>query len=70
MIPKFTLTPYIALFLVTVISQEKYRYNYGRKWGKQKMEKDTIKFPTDNQGNPDWQFMEDYVKSRPYSGNL
>ncbi len=22
------------------------------------------------QGNPDWQFMEDYIKSLPYSKNL
>ncbi len=70
LVPKFRLTPYIAFFLITIISQEKYRYNYGRKWGKQKMEKDKIKLPVDKNGNPDWQFMEDYIKSLPYSSNL
>jgi len=29
-----------------------------------------IKLPADKNGNPDWQFMENYVKSFPYSSNL
>jgi len=30
--PKFKNAPAISLFLCTLIRQEKYRYNYGRKW--------------------------------------
>ena len=29
-----------------------------------------IKLPVDKDGKPDWQFMEDYIKSLPYSVNL
>jgi hypothetical protein len=67
--PKFKLNRYIALFLTTIIRQEQYRFNYWRKWGKEKMEISKIKLPTKN-WKPDFDFMEDYIKSLPYSYNL
>lgn len=30
--PKFELNPEIAMFLTAIIRQDKYRFNYGRKW--------------------------------------
>lgn len=68
--PKFDLTPYIAMFLNTVIRKEQFRFNYGRKWGKEKMSTHKIKLPVDKNNQPDWQFMENYIKSLPYSSNL
>lgn len=62
--PKFELNPYIGLFVSTIIRQEKYRFNYGRKWGKERMEKSLIKVPVKN-GEPDFRFMEEYIKSLP-----
>lgn len=62
--------PYIGMFLTTLIKQEKYRFNYGRKWHKARMEKSKIKLPINSEGKPDWQFMENYIKSLPYSSNL
>ncbi len=64
--PKFELNPFIGLFISTIIRQEKYRFNYGRKWGKDRMEKSSIKLPAKD-GQPDWQWMEAYIKSLPYS---
>ncbi len=65
------LNPYIAMFLVTVIRKDSYRYNYGYKWSiDTRMKKTQIKLPSDSNGKPDWQFMEDYIKSLPYSSNL
>ena len=29
-----------------------------------------IKLPVTPEGNPDWQFMEDYIKSLPFSRNI
>ncbi len=49
---------------------EKYRFNYGRKWGIDRMKKSLIKLPVDSDGKPDYKFMEDYIKSLPYSINL
>jgi len=60
--PKFKLTPHISLFLITLIKKEKHRFSYGRKWNKQRMEKSIIMLPVDNEGNPDWNFMENYIK--------
>lgn len=60
---------YVALFINTIISKEKFRFNYGRKWGKEKMIEHEIKLPSkDNQ--PDWKFMENYIKSLNYSACL
>ena len=68
--PKFELNPYIALFLATLIRKEKYRFSYGRKWGIERMNKSIIKLPIDGSGNPDWRYMENYIKSLPYSSQI
>jgi len=68
--PLFSLNKYIAMFLTTILHNEKYRFNYGRKWKKELMEISKIMLPIDSSGNPDWQFMEDYIKSLPYSSNI
>ena len=68
--PKFELNPYIAIFLCTLIHKEKYRFNYGRKWDKEMMNKSQIKLPITQDGIPDWQYMENYIKSLPYADNI
>jgi len=72
--PLFEMNRYIAIFLVTLINKEQYRYNYGRKCSHIKLKKSRIKLPAikDTQGNwqPDWKYMEEYIKSLPYSVNL
>lgn len=68
--PKFELNPFIAMFLITLIRLEKYRFNYGRKWHKERMEKSKIKLPVNENGDTDWMFMENYIKSLPYSKGL
>ena len=68
--PRFKLNPYRVMFLITLIKKEKYRYNFGRKWGIKRMNNTVIQLPVDENDNPDWQFMEDYIKSLPYSKNL
>lgn len=67
--PKFNLNPFVGLFIVTIIKLEKYRFNYGRKWGKEKMEQSLIKLPVKND-QPDFDFMENYIKSLPYSSSI
>jgi hypothetical protein len=68
--PKFELNKYIWMFLISIFRKEKYRYNYWRKWGLDKMKISRIKLPVDDSWNPDRQFMEDYIKSLPYSKYL
>ena len=43
--PKFKLNPFIAMFLITLIRKERYRFNFGRKWHKARMEQSTILLP-------------------------
>ena len=69
LIPKFNMNKYIAIFLVSVLNLEQYRYNYGRKCSQTRMKDITIKLPEKN-GNPNFKFMENYIKSLPYSQNL
>jgi hypothetical protein len=64
---KFKLNKYIAFFLITLIRLEKFRFNYGRKWETGKMNKSRIKLPVDIAGKPDFDFMENYIKSLPFS---
>lgn len=70
LIPKFPCNNYIAMFIVTVINMEQYRYNYGIKCNQSRIKNMKIKLPVDSDGNPDWAFMESYIKSLPYSANL
>lgn len=64
------INPYIALFLCTLIEKERFRWAYGRKWRPIRMPSSKIKLPVTPSGTPDWQFMEDYIKSLPYSRNI
>lgn len=68
--PKFELTKNIGLFIATTIKQEQYKYSYGRAVYSNVAADMIIKLPVDSEGNPDWQFMEDYIKSLPYGDRL
>lgn len=62
--------PYTGLFIATVIMEDRYRWTYGRKWRPERMVKSTIKLPVDINGNPDWDFMEQYMKILPYGDRI
>lgn len=64
------LNKYNAIFIVTVLDLERYRYSFGRKYGKETISKAKIKLPTTSDGKIDWEFMENYIKSLPYSSSL
>jgi hypothetical protein len=68
--PKFPLNQYVALFLVALIRRERYRFGYGRKWGLGRMNESIIRLPATGTGEPDWAFMESYIKSLPYSKSI
>jgi hypothetical protein len=63
MSPKFEMTPAVALFICTIIKQEKYRFSYGRKWNLDRMRTSEIHLPIDDAGQPDWEFMTKYVEA-------
>lgn len=63
------LNPFVALFLATILRLEQYRFSYGMTGKKERLKNFQIKLPS-KQGKPDWEFMENYIKSLPYSSNL
>ena len=58
------------MFLCALIRQEKFRYNYGRKWHLDRMNETLIRLPITETKKPDWEFMESYIKSLPYSKSI
>lgn len=60
--PKFTMNRQIALFIVPLIKGVSSRYDYIDKWKKEAMEADKIYLPVDKNGDPDWDYMEEYTK--------
>lgn len=69
LIPKFEMNKFSALFLTTILNLEIYRYNYGRKASQTRLKTISIKLPVLN-GIPDFEFMEHFIKSLPYSKSI
>lgn len=80
-------TTNIYLFLQTILTANRFKYDYGRKVTEDKYLADIIKLPIQRDSNgtpviddnrtysdkgyiPDWQFMEDYINSLPYSDRI
>ena len=66
----YLLNQHIAMFLCSLIEMEQFRWAYGRKWRPVRMPHSLIKLPVTKDGTPDWLFMEDYIKSLPYSKSI
>lgn len=56
---------YNGLFIATALCQERPKYSFGRKW-KTHLKDTVIKLPQTIEGFPDWDFMEQYIKSLKY----
>ena len=59
-----------AMFIVSILNIDYYKYSYGRARVLEKLKNEYIKLPTSMTNEPDWQFMEDYIKSLPYGNSL
>ncbi len=59
------------MFLCTVLNHTNIgRYNYGYAIVNHRLKSLQIKLPATPQGEPDWEFMENYIKSLCYSSSL
>ena len=67
--PKFKINKFVGLFIKTILQLEKYRFNYSRKMGSDRLSQFKIKLPSIN-NQPNFQFMEEYIKSLPYSAEI
>ena len=64
------LNVYNGTFIATIINQDKHKYSFGRKAFQNKFANNIIKLPVNQKGKPDFKFMENYIKSKPYSSSL
>lgn len=70
LIPKFKMNKYIALFFVTLINKENFRYNYGIKYNQGRIRETIIKIPVDRNNNPDFVYMEKFIRELPYGDRI
>jgi len=69
LIPTFEMNVFSALFLVTILNLDRYRYNYGRKCSQSRMKQISICLPAKD-GKPDTEKMENFIKNLAYSSSL
>ncbi len=53
-----------GLFIVRMIRQTCSKYCYGKMGNQESIKREKIMLPVDGQGNPDYPFMEQYIKER------
>ena len=68
--PKFEMNPYVAMFIISIINLERYRYSYGRKFNQTRIKKTDILLPIDESESPDYGAMEKFIKSLKYSNSI
>lgn len=68
--PKFELDTLVGLFIASMIRNEKYRFNYGRKWHLERMSKSRIKLPATPNGELDIGWIQTYMANLPGTKEL
>ena len=56
------LNKHIAMFLISCIEKQRVCFAYARKWRPKRMVKSQLLLPVTIEGQPDWQFMENYMR--------
>lgn len=64
------INPYTALFVTTILCKEYDKYYFGRSWTGDRLRKTIIKLPIIQKDKPDWDFMENYIKSLSYGDRI
>ena len=64
------LNKYTGLFLKPVLESMKPKYNFAREISDARLEKEIINLPSKSDGSPNWEMMENFIKSLPYSANI
>lgn len=61
---------YTAIFLKPIIESIKPKYNFAREISDSRLKKETISLPSNQNDTPDWEFMEEFIKTLPYSSSF
>lgn len=60
------LNKYVGLFITTIADNVRGKYNFGYKRSDQRLKKEKIFLPVNSQGEPDYVYMENYMKRLEY----
>ena len=69
LIPLQPMSKLAKLFCITVLKANKYRYSYGRQ-ANITLPYLELMLPATTEGQPDFVFMENYMKSLPYGDSI
>ena len=58
------LNKYVGCFITTIADQVRGKYNFNYKRSDTRLKKEKILLPIDEKGEPDWAFMENYIKNK------
>ena len=70
LVPKHPMSRWVQLFIATIIKHGRLRFTYGYKWTLARMKATTVRLPVDEQGKPDWVYMESFMKGLPFSAAI
>ncbi len=57
------LNKYIGTFITTIADRIRGKYNFGYKRNANRLSKEILTLPADCDGNPDWDYMENYMRN-------
>lgn len=57
------LNKHVAMFLIRCIEQQRVCFAYARKWRPKRMVKSKLLLPVDTNNNPNWDYMENYMRN-------
>ncbi len=58
------LNEYTGMFITTVADKVRGKYSYNYKRSEERLRKEILQLPVDDSGQPDWPFMEEYMRER------
>jgi hypothetical protein len=58
------LNEYIGNFIVAIINNQSHKYSYGYIRNETRLKRDKILLPINSQGDPDYEFMENYMRAK------
>lgn len=70
LVPKYPMSHWIQLFIATIIKHGRSRFTYGYKWNLARMKVTKIRLPVNNDGKPDWGYMEAFMMGLPFSAAI
>ncbi len=68
--PRRPVSVHALLFVAAVIKHNRSRYTYGYKWNLARMVETPVRLPSTAVGDPDWNYMDEFMKGLPFSSLL